>query len=266
MDELAEIDQTGNHVYYCREWQRLPVKPHYQYMFIDECQDFNAAEISDFRQHGQYCWFFGDTHQSIMEFPDHTVQTVEDTAMQIGVHTQNLARNHRLTIENARVGEFIYPETRLSFACYKHGPKPLQLCMNNRDSQLDEIIRIRKEGGLTDMGILVFYNNQVEYIRDYFAKKGIPVEWKTRDAMEMDFKSTNPKVITFHCAKGLQFTDVFIPYSESFRDGCEKAALYVASTRPLNQLFLVYSNNLCSFLPPATSDIYANAQELMLLF
>ena len=259
VDELAEIGQTKGHVYYYAEWKRS-TKPNYTYLFVDECQDFNSQEIDDFVKHGQYCWFFGDTNQSIMDFPDHDVQSVEDTARQLNVHTQDLCINHRLTIENAKIGEHIRPNSNLSFACYKHGPKPIQQRLPNINSQLDEILRIKQEGGLTDMGILVFYNSQVKYIRQYFSQKGVPLEWKTQDAMEMDFKSTNPKVLTMHCAKGLQFTDVFIPYSDGFRDKYEKAALYVATTRPLEQLYLTYSGTLCSFLPPETMDVYANVQ------
>lgn len=87
VDELAEIGQTRGHVYYAKEWERSVNKPRVDYMFVDECQDFNAAEIQDFRDHGKYCWFFGDTEQSIMEFfatansPGHSVQSVEDTAV-----------------------------------------------------------------------------------------------------------------------------------------------------------------------------------------
>lgn len=262
VDELAEIGQTEGHIYYFDEWKRSE-KPNYTYMFIDECQDFNASEIEDFKNHGEYCWFFGDTNQSIMEFPatynslGHSVQSVEQTALQLGVHPQDLCINHRLTIENAKVGEYIRPASNLSFACYKHGPKPLQIKCSN---QFDEIIKIRQERGLTDIGIVVYYNKQVENIRDYFAQKGIPVAWKTKDDMEIDFKSTNPKVITFHCAKGLQFSNVFIPHCESFCYEDEKSALYVASTRSLDQMYLIYSGTLCSFLPQATSDIYANVQ------
>lgn len=263
VDELAEIGQTEGHVYYFEEWKRSP-KPNYTYMFVDECQDFNASEIDDFVKHGQYCWLFGDTNQSIMDFrptittPGHTVQSVDETARQLGVYPpQDLCINHRLTVENAKVGEFIRPKSHLSFACYKHGPKPLQI---NSNSQFDEIIRIKNNSSLTKLGILVYYNNQVIGIRDYFAKQGIPVEWKTSDEMEIDFKSTNPIVISFHCAKGLQFTDVFIPFCESFHYSDEKAALYVATTRPLEQMYLIYSGTLCAFLPPTTSDIYANPQ------
>lgn len=263
VDELAEIGQTQNHVYYFKEWQRS-IKPNYKYMFIDECQDFNAQEIADFMAHGQYCWFFGDTYQSIMEFPDHPVQTIEATAQQIGVHPQNLGINHRLTIENAKVGEHIYPATHLSFACIKHGPKPRLI---RTASQLDKIIEL-VNNGMTDVGILVFYNGQVTGIRDYFLSKGIPVQWKTRDEMDMDFKSTSPKILTWHCAKGLQFNNVFIPccglneyrnYVSFPKDPLidQKSALYVAATRPLENLYLIYTNNLAPALPDATSPIYS---------
>ena len=263
VDELAEIGQTKNHVYYFKEWQKS-TKPNYKYMFVDECQDFNAEEIKDFKDHGQYCWFFGDTWQSIMDFPDHSVQEVDATAKQLGVHPQDLAINHRLTIENAKVGEFLFPQTRLSFACIKHGPKPRLI---RTPTQLDKIIELINNG-LTDVGILVFYNGQVTKIRDYFLSKGIPVQWKTKDEMDMDFKSTSPKIITWHCAKGLQFNDVFLPccglneyrnYVSYQNDPLldQKSALYVATTRPLENLYLIYSNKLAPALPIASSPIYS---------
>ena len=268
VDELSKIDQTGKHVYYFKEWQNS-TKPNYKYMFIDECQDFNAQEIADFRAHGKYCWFFGDTYQSIMGFDNHSVQSVEATARQIGVHPQDLCINHRLTIENAKVGETIYPKTRLSFACIKHGPKPRLI---KTVAQLDKIIELINNG-LTNVGILVYYNGQVEYIRDYFQSKGIPVQWKTQDEMDIDFKSTSPKIITWHCAKGLQFNDVFIPccgldeykqYVNWPRDPMTEKipALYVATTRPLENLYLIYSNKLAPVLPVASSPIYSGNKSV----
>jgi DNA helicase IV len=211
IDELTEIGQSSGHVFYFKEWQKSS-KPHYTYLFVDECQDFNAEEIEDFRSHGTYCWLFGDSSQSIMKFSTsvstHDVQSVEATSRQLGVHCQDLSINHRLTIENAKVGETICPATRLSFACIKHGPKPRLL---KTATQLDRIISTIQNTGSTDVGILVYYNAQVKYIKDYFESKGIPVQWKTKDEMEIDFKSTSPKVLTWHCAKGLQFNDVYLP-------------------------------------------------------
>lgn len=262
VDELAEIGQSAGHVYYAKEWENSE-KPHVDYMFVDECQDFNSEEIQDFRNHGQYCWFFGDTDQSIMEFTPtltstgHSVQSVEETARQLGVHAQPLGINHRLTVENARVGEHIKPETRLSMACYKRGPVPR---IFNTQSQLEEIYQIYKEGDFSDIGILAYHNVQINNIKNFFESRGIPVEWKTKDSMTIDFKSTNPKVITFHCAKGLQFDNVFIPFCENYLMENKKNALYVACTRPLTQLNILFSGNLSPFLPQPDSEIYRTPQ------
>lgn len=268
VDELAEIGQSDTHVFFWKKW-KYSTKPHFTYLFIDECQDFNAKEIEDFKAHGKYCWFFGDTDQSIMIFPDHNVQSVEDTEKQLVVRAQNLAINHRLTIENAKVGEYIKPASNLSFACIKHGPKP-KLIKNKE--QLDTIINYIDNGLLLDVGILVYYNDTVEIIRDYFISKGIPVQWKTKDDMEIDFKSTSPKIITWHCAKGLQFNDVFIPCCgigeykqyiikrfpiDPVVDTEKESALYVATTRPLENLYMLYSNRLSDKLPPPESTIYS---------
>ena len=126
---------------------------------------------------------------------------------------------------------------------------------------------------MTNVGILVYYNGQVEYIRDYFQSKGIPVQWKTQDEMDIDFKSTSPKIITWHCAKGLQFNDVFIPccgldeykqYVNWPRDPMTEKipALYVATTRPLENLYLIYSNKLAPVLPVASSPIYSGNKSV----
>lgn len=287
VDELAEIDPTGKHVYYHWEWQHSS-KPRYKYLFIDECQDFSTEEVEDFKSHGTYCWFFGDTDQSIMKFRNSNIQSVEKTAEQIGVHPQDLCINYRLTIENAKIGEYINPSSRLSFACIKHGPKPkiirtndnkLAQVLGKEQSQLDRIIDIIKSGQLLNVGILVYYTDSVELIRDYFLSKGISVEWKTKDGMVINFKSTNPKIINWHCAKGLQFNNVFIPACgvgehELYHDRTKlrhpidpvvcksnESALYVATTRPLDNLYLLYSDILSPMFPPVDSDIYINYSE-----
>lgn len=117
------------------------------------------------------------------------------------------------------------------------------------------------------MGILVYYTDQVKQIRDYFLSKGIPVQWKIKDDMEIDFKSTSPKIITWHCAKGLQFNDVFIPCCGlneyryfapwPYEPMEKKSVLYVATTRPLENLYLLYTNNLAPLLPNPNSPVYS---------
>ena len=141
-------------------------------------------------------------------------------------------------------------------------------------TQLDRIISTIQNTGSTDVGILVYYNAQVKYIKDYFESKGIPVQWKTSDEMDIDFKSTSPKVLTWHCAKGLQFNDVYLPccgigeYAnmtsgpfDPVASEEKRSAFYVATTRPLENLFLLYSNNLSAILPDTNSPVYSSTTD-----
>ena len=279
VDQLKEIDPKGERVYYWEECKRSYMnRTHYDFLFIDECQDFNKEEIDFFRNHGTYCWFFGDTDQSIMRFPKHEVQSVQCTAKQLGIHEQTLPWNHRLTIENAKVGEYIIPQTHLSDACLKHGELPFLV---QTDNQLDFISDMKEKQDLSNVCILVYYSDEVEALRDYYLKKGLPVEWKTHDEMEIDLKSHNLKIINWHCAKGLEFNDVFIPFCgigdykpfikpdnrgwDPMTAPDRIPALYVATTRPLDRLYLLYTGPLSLRLPPQDSSIYNKLSDASLL-
>lgn len=265
-DELAEIDPKGEHVYYLNEWKRSD-KPHYEYLFIDECQDFNADEIADFAAHGTYLWLFGDDNQAIMAFKPSAngsggreVQLIKDTIAQLNAEHQDLCINHRLTAENAALASFIRPGSDLCDACYRHGDKPVIIRADNEEAELDSIIDTIRNASLTNVGILTHYNSRVSEIRKHFAGKGIPVEWKDDSNDNIDFKSTNPKIMTIHSAKGLEFSTIFVPFCHKPSYDDERSTLYVATTRPLNQLVLTYSSRLSSFLPKPGSSVYSNPQ------
>lgn len=264
-DQLAEIDPEGRHVFYLSKWNRSE-KQHYRYLFIDECQDFTTEEIADFADHGDYLWLFGDDNQAIMNFKptlenpeSRFVQSVEATIRQLGAEHQDLCINHRLTAENAALACEIRLGVTLIDACYRHGTKPLIIPCLNRDAEIDMIINLIRDASLTNVGILTHYNSDVPDIAASFAAAGRPVEWRTsRDKGTIDFKSNNPKIMTIHSAKGLQFSTVFIPFCNRPVYEDERATLYVATTRPLDRLILTFSGSLSSFLPPVGSPVYAS--------
>ena len=105
----------------------------------------------------------------------------------------------------------------------------------------------------------------VEYVKDYLKGKGVTCEFKYNanqdTAMDLDFHSTNPKIMTWWCAKGLQFKDVFIPGCETSFSEDKRAALYVAMTRCSERLYLGYSGTLGSFFPSPTETIYNNSDD-----
>ena len=94
-------------------------------------------------------------------------------------------------------------------------------------------------------------------VESYLEAGGVRVEKKQKlereDTITLDFATTNPKIMTYHSAKGLQFNDVFLPFCEKSNlnakgDDFYKKPLYVAITRTLNNLYITYSDELTDYL------------------
>lgn len=241
-----------------------------KFMIVDECQDFTPAQINEIREYGEYCFFFGDTAQSIMGFTESTMP-VEETARFLRVTPNELYFNYRLTKDIAKLGEQVGNVEDLEFKCKRSGEKPNLIVASSFDAQLDRIAEIIKNRSLTNVGVLLPFNTKdkgymsVEYVKEYLKRKGVTCEFKynanQETEMDLDFHSTNPKIMTWWCAKGLQFKDVFIPGCETSFSPDKRAALYVAMTRCSERLYIGYSRSLNTFFPSPTSPIYNNSTD-----
>lgn len=263
-----------SNTYHYNGWPKNKV----DFLIVDECQDFSSEEIDEMREHGNICFFFGDTEQSIMGFRG-PLQKVEETAHKLGISATPLYFNYRLTKEIAALAEKVGKVEDIVEKCKREGEKPQVILKKSIDEQLDEIIRIIKNKSLTNVGILMPFNTKakakssrigneklsVEYVKDYFIKQGEPNEFKYNanqsTAMDLDFHSSNPKIMTWWCAKGLQFKDVFLPCCEINFEEEKRSAIYVAMTRCSERLYICYSNALSSFFPSLNSDLYANDND-----
>jgi len=264
-------------VYHYHGWPKQKV----DYLIVDECQDFSPEQIAEMKESGKTCFFFGDSEQSIMSFRG-TVQKVEETAFKYDIKLYELYFNYRLTIENALLAEKVGNVEDVVEKCKRNGEKPQLISKNSIDAQLDEIIRIIKNKSLTNVGILMRFNTKsqarsrtgneklsVEYVHEYFSQKGVTNEFKYNanqaTAMDLDFHSSNPKIMTWWCAKGLQFKDVFLPCSETNHEEEKRAAVYVAMTRTGERLYICYTGKLSSFFPEPTNGLYASTDEIEMI-
>ena len=266
-----------NNVSHYNQWDKNSV----DYLIIDECQDFSADQIEEMTKLGKICIFFGDTDQSIMSFKG-TLQTVEETARKYNLKMFELYFNYRMTNQIAELAESVGKVEDLIEKCKRDGEKPHIISANSIDAQLDEIIRIIKNKSLSSVGILMPFNTKatansrtgnmklsVEYIKEYFIQKGVTNEFKynaNQDTeMDLDFHSSNPKIMTWWCAKGLQFKDVFIPCCEINYEEEKRSAIYVAMTRSSERLYICYSNTLSNFFPAPDSDLYAKNNDIEII-
>jgi superfamily I DNA/RNA helicase len=82
------------------------------------------------------------------------------------------------------------------------------------------------------------------------------------DSIDLDFDSDNPKVLTFHSSKGLQFETIFIPFCDyPNHDNWFKTKyqnpLYVGMTRTYKYLYISHSDRLSPFLNDIPPTSYA---------
>lgn len=274
-DGLDELDLKN--VYHYNEWSKEKVT----YLIVDECQDFSSDEIEKMKDTAEYCFFFGDTDQSIMTFRKE-LQKVEDTAYKMNITPNSLYFNYRLTKEIAAFAEKVGKVEEVVEKCIRNGEKPHLVQKDSIDSQLDDIIRIINNKSLSNVGILMPFNTKksalnrignkkvsVEYVKDYLNQKGITNEFKynydKETNMDLDFNSSNPKIMTWWCAKGLQFKDVFIPSCDTpFEEG-KRSAVYVALTRSSEHLYMYYSGTLSNFFPKPDSQLYYNTSDIEII-
>ena len=255
--------------------------PSADYIIVDEIQDFDKEEISVFiKAARKNFYFFGDTAQSIYDgykiygkpYPQNTIP-VDDIKSEMNLPSSKvknfeLFRNYRLPIPVARVAHPIgieFDPFEESIYQSKENKMPKFIEYENKDEQLKAIHRIIKDQNFEDVAILVPNGKSVMEIYERLSGFGGNFEMKGLNNYTLNFSSTNPKIMTYHSAKGLQFETVFLPYIEDFRvEGyngvSNRKALYVAMTRTYKYLYLMYSDNLPYPISEIDSDLYEETE------
>lgn len=275
MNAGREILGLQKDFYYHWHWQNRMGQPKADYVIVDEIQDFTCEEIQEFiKATNKNFFFFGDTAQSIY-------QGLKDTMPVNGINRlfppdqepKNfpLYRNYRLPITVARVAQYIGVDLdTFDEKTYKSKETvaPKFIKYNSFNEQIEAIARILKSDTLEDAGILLPHNNDVRSASALLNKHGINHEVKYEDKEDwrngvnnLDFSTSNPKVMTYYSAKGLQFGAVFLPgisplSNDPQRTISEQKALYVAMTRTYRHLYVMYSGALPAPLNKVPSYLY----------
>ncbi|MBP3219192.1 MAG: ATP-binding domain-containing protein [Prevotella sp.] len=232
----------------------------YDYIIVDEAQDFSREDIELLRSKTRKALLvYGDTAQQLYKFlKDKQTVSMEDIQWFTKFPVEQLVFNHRLPKKVARVAQYLNSESdELEERCTEEGTeKPKILSYPNKKAQFAAIASLIKNKGMEDVGILFRRNEDVDEAYDYFTEAGIEVEAKSyRHKDELDFTSDNPKLMTYHSSKGLQFENVFVP--ECTAEGEDnRNPLYVAITRTYRSLYIMHSGNLSSFFDDVPTDLY----------
>lgn len=258
-DGIQEVGISQRNVDYHWHWQNRAGCPSADYIIVDEAQDFSREDIELFRSRARKALLlYGDSAQQLYTFiRDKKTVSMEDIQYFTKFPVEQLVFNHRLPKRIARVAQYLNSESdELEERCTVEGTeKPRILRYRTIEEQYDAIIQLIRNRNMEDVGILFRHNQGVQQAYEYFKRKGMDVEAKFNQFMDLDFTSDNPKMMTYHSSKGLQFEHVFIP------DCCvegddERNPLYVAITRTYNSLYILHSGNLSSLFDDVPVSLY----------
>ncbi len=252
-DGVDEIGLSQKRVLHHYQWKNLKNKTA-DFIIIDEVQDFTKEELSLLQSSSKKAFIlFGDSAQQIYKGLKQGLLTMEQIAYHTDLPMEQLVLNHRLPKTIAKIAEYINSDgDSLVGRCTKGGAsKPFLVKAESWSSQLDFIKNTIEERGYTDVGILLPNNQLVKKTDEYFNEIDFRVEakydisWPDNTKFNLNFHSENPKIITYHSSKGLQFEAVFIPACSMDKlPGNNSNPLYVAITRTYQDLFIIYSDHL----------------------
>jgi len=259
MDGIRQVGINANNVDYHWHWENRAKCPSSDYIIVDEAQDFSKEDILKFKSKARKALLlYGDSAQQLYKFlQEKQTVSMEEIAVITNFPTEQLVFNHRLPKKVARVAQYISSASdELEMRCINEGvEKPKILRYNSLNAQLDAIAEIIRNRNFEDVGILFRHNEAVGNAYQYLQNKGLNVEAKFNQSIDLNFNSDNPKILTYHSAKGLQFEAVFIPEC-SCSDNGDRNPLYVAITRTYQSLYIMHSGNLSSFFDAIPTDLY----------
>ena len=256
MREGSDREKLNYSFYHHYLWKEKLGKPSADYIIVDEIQDFTEEEIKEFMKAAKVAYlFFGDSAQSIYKQYGKQTISIDQISELTGLKPLCLYNNYRLPRSIAKitqpyVGVDVNPyEDKV----YQNKEKRLPhiIKYEDFDKQILAIEKIIEKNSETlfsqSIGILLPSNDLVIDTCRKLQDLGVSVEFKYNDDESnnfidtLDFSSSTPKILTYHSAKGLQFDTVILPMYAGAADDDSKKALYVAMTRAMHQLYVMYS-------------------------
>ena len=240
--------------YYHYQWKWLGM-PSADYIIVDEIQDFELKEIHEFMNAAKkHFLFFGDSAQSIYTRFGKKTLSIEAISKLTGLKELKLYNNYRLPknvaqITQKYVGVNVMPYQEKVYL-NKENDFPHFIHYNSYEDQIEAIGKLIEQYDGKSIGILFYSNELVLEMSEALTKRGINMEYKCKTAADdkrgqgnLHFTNTLPKVLTYHSAKGLQFDVVIIPKFEGAITEEQRKSLYVAMTRTMHHLYVLYSTD-----------------------
>ncbi len=228
---------------YCRiRMEGVPSHDHVKHLLIDEMQDYTPVQYRVLSRIF-HCnkTILGDITQTVNPYGSSSAETIHDVFPQADVI--KLFRSYRSTSEIINFTQRIFPNPDI-IPMERHGPGPVIKGFQDHAQELGELrarISAFENSGRHSLAIITKTQRQAKTL--YNALKLPGVYLVTADSTAL---KSGVIITTAHLAKGLEFDEVVVPFASShnYHTEMDRRLLYVACTRAMHQLTLIYSGKV----------------------
>ncbi len=219
-----------------------------KHLLIDEMQDYCPVQYEVLTKlfHCKIT-ILGDASQSVNPYSSSTLESIRSIFPD--ADCVELCKSYRSTIEIMNFAKKLKRSSKL-IPIERHGDEPtIERCFSADDQLclLQKRILQFADSNYHTLGIICKTQSQAaelyEQLKDQFHKVSL-----------LSFSSTEFHdgviVSTAHMAKGLEFDQVIVPFADAstYRTEMDQSMLYIACTRAMHKLELMYFDNLSPYL------------------
>ena len=218
-----------------------------KHLLVDEMQDYTPVQYAVLSRifHCKKT-ILGDVSQTVNPYSASSAETIERIFPQADI--VKLFRSYRSTWEITAFAQNISRNPSI-IPMERHGDPPSILaCKSNGEeiTLIGDMIAGFKASTYQSLGIICKTQEQADVLYETLKSPGVHL--LTADSSSF----TNGVIITtVHLSKGLEFDEVIIPFASAnnYQSEVDRSMLYIACTRAMHKLSLLYSKQGSKFIP-----------------
>lgn len=235
------------YLYFKRAFEGLRENKSIRHLVVDEMQDYTLIQYAVINSiYSCPKTILGDFGQCVNPNNQNTLDDMR--RLYSGAEYVTLNKSYRSTCEIIRFAGRIQPVSALE-PVERRGEAPEVIRCSSRKEMLERLvdeIRAFEKSGWASLGIIVKTNSAAQALYDLLSEKH-SVHLITPESRQFE---NGVSVTSIQMAKGLEFDAVLIPDADSghYSSAYERSLLYVACTRAMHSLKLLYSGEMSPLL------------------
>jgi DNA helicase II / ATP-dependent DNA helicase PcrA len=232
---------------YCKiRLEGIAAYDHVKHLLIDEMQDYTAIQYAVIsRLFKCRKTILGDASQQVNPYSASSAEAIERVFPQGDV--VKLFRSYRSTLEITAFAQRLFANPDL-IPMERHGDEPQVIGFESNVEEAEAIrqhVATYKEKGYQSLGIIAKTRDQAAFL--YKELKAPNVHLLTTDSTAFH---EGVVITTAHLSKGLEFDEVVVPFvsARNYNTAVDKSMLYIACTRAMHKLTLLYTTERSVFI------------------